>query len=225
MRFFSLALFLMFHILCQAQATYRAGLLPAVNLNKKLGRDYSVNAKVESRQLLSEGSFEDRHEVDYQYVLTDISLVLSKKVGVNNTLAGGYLVRIRHGVPAHRLIQQFTMVRRYADFRLAHRISADQTLGGGEKTEWRLRYRISAELPLTGQAVNAREFYFKANHEYLNAFQGGGYDLEIRLVPLLGYAFTDNSKLEFGPDYRLGSLTGTYPTHSFWWSCTWYVSL
>ncbi len=206
----------------QAQSSYQTGLLPALNVNTKLNRGWSINFKFESRQQLQRGIFGEEHDQDYEYVLSDLALVAGKKIGFDQSLAGGYLMRFRGQDMIHRLIQQFTIVRRYSSFRLAHRIAADQTMSAGASMTLRLRYRLSTEWPLKGQSVDPREFYIKANHEYLNVLQGEDYDLEIRFVPLLGYKFTDSNKTELGVDYRLDSFLQDHPRQRFWLRLIWY---
>jgi hypothetical protein len=140
-------------------------------------------------------------------------------------LAAGYLIRLRQQNTGHRLIQQFTIVRPYPSFRLAHRIAADQTFRDSEDVELRFRYRIATDFSLSGQKVDRREFYAKISNEYLNALQEGDYDLEVRLVSLLGFAFNDNNKLEGGIDYRLDGFIRNAGRSSFWFVVNWYVSL
>ena len=200
------------------------GVLPAVNLNKSLENDWKINLKIESRQLLKEGVFSENSETNYEYILTDIALVAAKKVGLNNALAGGYLLRFRNDQFFHRAIQQFTLTRRYAGLRLAQRFSADQTFAKDEATTFRLRYRLGVEIPLNGQSVDPQEFYLKINNEYLGSLEDEETDLEIRFVPLLGYEFTDNNKLEAGLDYRLDSFIGDDSRQRFWGIVSWYVS-
>jgi hypothetical protein len=91
--------------------------------------------------------------------------------------------------------------------------------------ELRLRYRFTAEIPFSGQEVDSGEFYLKVNNEYLNAFYEDEYGLEIRLSPMFGYVFSDNNKLEFGPDYRLTSIFEKASLSSFWLSINWYLRL
>ena len=203
-----------------AQQSAQLGLLPVINLNASLNDIYKVNFKTESREVLY------REEAStWQHELVDFAAVLSRKVGLNNTLAGGYLFRVRDGNVIHRAIQQFTVNRRLASFRLAHRFSTDQTFEAAEDVEFRLRYRLATQLPLSGQSVDAREFYLKVNNEYLNAFQGDNYDLEIRLVVVVGYEFNDNNKLEIGVDNRFDSfMTEALRTRS-WISMSWYYAI
>ncbi|MBX2827536.1 MAG: hypothetical protein KTR22_05205, partial [Flavobacteriaceae bacterium] len=79
-------------------------------------------------------------------------------------------------------------------------------------------------IPLNGQSVDPKEFYFKFNHEYLNAWEQNDYDLEIRAVPHLGYKVSKSNKLEFGLDYRLNSFLNTSPSHRFWTVINWYIA-
>jgi hypothetical protein len=206
-----------------AQNLYRAGVLPALNLRKSLSKGFSVNFKAESRQGLLKGIYGEEQYWEYDYVLTDLSLAASKKIGLNSSIAAGYLIRLRENLTVHRLMQQFTVVQRFRNFRAAHRFAADESFASGLSMELRLRYRFTAEIPFSGQAVDAREFYLKINNEYLNAFYEDEYGLEIRLSPLFGYVFTDNNKLEFGPDYRISSIFENASVSTFWLSISWYL--
>ncbi|MBK8705115.1 MAG: DUF2490 domain-containing protein [Saprospiraceae bacterium] len=208
-----------------AQSDYRVGLLPAINVNKSLGRGWAVNFKYELRQFALQGNYSSSPESAFEYDLSDFIFIASKKVGLNNSLAGGYLFRLRGTTVIHRTIQQFTIVSNYNAFRLAHRISTDQTFEPREPTTFRLRYRLTAELPLNGESVDPGEWYAKISNEYLNSLQDKSYDLEIRLIPLLGYQFTDNNKLEFGPDYRISSFLESSPRSVYWLSVNWFVKL
>lgn len=208
-----------------SQSTYQFGVLPALNLNRKLKSDWSINTKIESRQLLRRGEFNGISDKKYKYVLTDYSLISAKKVGLNSRIAGGYLVRVEGKEVLHRLIQQFIVVQRFSGFRLAHRFLSDQTFSALQKPEFRLRYRLTSELPLNGEAVDPGEFYLKVNNEYVNSLQGTDYDLEIRLVPLLGYDLTSDFKIEAGMDYRINSFLNKNTRHSYWMSFNFFVEI
>jgi len=161
------------------QGVHETGLLPSININKKLPSDWSINFKVESRQSIIEQS--------YRYQLTDVSLAGSKKIGINTSIAAGYMMRIEPEGIASRTIQQINFIVRKVDFKLAHRISCDQTLVPGESTEYRFRYRLSSEIPFSGQTLDVKEFFIKVSNEYLNSFLAGAYDLEIRGLGFVGY--------------------------------------
>lgn len=200
----------------QAQGTWELGALPAVNFNKKLQNNWSINGKLESRYLARSGDFNEQILRRNQYVLTDIAFVAAKKIGLNSRVAGGVLARFEDGEFIQRTIQQFVIVQRFRGFRLAHRFVTDQTFSPSEATEWRMRYRISTEIPLNGEALDVNEFYLKLNHEYLNSFQNSDYDLELRVIPLLGYGLSEHLKIETGLDYRLDSFIGGAAEHTYW---------
>ncbi len=209
-------MFLLLQCVGYAQRTYQFGALPSINLNIKLKSDWSLNTKLESRQLFQRGEINGNDEKEYKYILTDFSLIAAKKVGLNSRLAGGYLIRFEEGETIHRFIQQYVIVQKMSGFRLAHRILSDQTFSKIEKPEIRIRYRITSEIPLNGEEVDQGEFYVKLNNEYINSFQSFEYDLEIRLIPILGYDITDNLKIESGLDYRVNSFFNDSIRHSYW---------
>lgn len=208
-----------------AQSTYQFGGLPSVNLNKKLKNDWSLNTKIESRQVFQRGEINGSSDKEYNYVLTDLSLIAAKKVGLNSRIAGGYLIRFEDGDFFHRFIQQYVIVQKLSGWRLAHRISSDQTFSKIEKPEIRFRYRITSEIPLNGESVDPGEFYLKLNNEYVNSFQVLEYDLEIRLIPLLGYDIKDNFKIESGLDYRVNSFFNNSTRHSYWMTFNLFIDI
>lgn len=206
-----------------AQGSWQSGLLPALNISRKLNDSWALNLKGESRVQLIQGDFSGEWEDAEGYQLTDMSIQLVRKTGLNNNLAVGYLTRFRGDAIIHRTVLQYTQVRRYSSLRLAHRLVADQTYSESEPVSLRLRYRITLELPLEGQAIDAGEWYLKMSNEYLNELQAGQYDLEFRLIPFLGYYLNDRSKWELGIDYRLGRFLREAPGHVFWLSLNSYL--
>ncbi|NCU31381.1 MAG: DUF2490 domain-containing protein, partial [Candidatus Moranbacteria bacterium] len=193
-----------------AQSSNQLGILPSLNINKRLPKDWSLNFKAESRQKLYQDNF------NYDYLLTDVSIIVANRIRLNTVLAGGYLVRITPDEVKHRTIQQVSITQRHEFFRLAHRLSMDQTLSNLEDTEFRFRYRVSSEIPLEGLTLDPKEFFLKVSNEYLNSLQGKDYDLEIRGAAFLGYALTSNSKMELGLDYRADSFIINNLRNRFW---------
>lgn len=217
--------FCLYPEIAKAQSSNQIGLLPSINLNHGLKEDWSVNFKIESRQLLQRGIFDDDSMKDYEYILTDYSLIAAKKLGLNSRLSGGYLFRQEEDGVVSRFIQQYTTVQRFNGFRLAHRIVTDQTFSKDENTEYRLRYRVSSEIPLNGKSADTQEFYIKINNEYLNSIQERLYDLELRIVPLIGYSFLNTQKIELGVDYRVNSFVSGSARHRVWYCFNWYFNL
>lgn len=206
------------------QNSYRSGLLPTLNLNQQLAQGWRINYQWQSRWILAEGIFSELAEERWTYRLSDFSIVGSKKVQGNQGLAIGFLMRFTGDTQRFRLLQQYTSVDKFPTFRLGHRIRADQTWGGEDDATFRLRYRISFDLPLNGATTNRNELYFKLNHEYLTALESNDFSLEIRMVPMIGLLLTDDNKLETGLDYRFDKAGGPKSRHSFWWAVNWYYS-
>ena len=195
------------------------GIIPSVSLTGKLPRDWYVNLKAESRQALYQDGFA------HDYLLTDLGVLFGKKASFHTTLAAGYLVRIREEEVFHRAIQQLSLARRYAGLSLSHRILSDQTFSGNEAAEYRLRYRISSEIPLEGQSLDPGEFFLKLSHEYVNSLQAKEYDLEIRTASFLGYVFTPKNKLEVGLEHRVDSFVSARARHRLWIGLHFYQSI
>ena len=158
-------------------------------------------------------------------MLTDFALLASKKTGFNKKFAGGYQVRFYEDEIIHRSIKQYIIVRKYAGFRIAYRIGLDQTFFEELATIHRLRIRLGSEFPLNGEEADLQEFYLKVNNEYLNIFQDDDHDIEIRMVPLLGYLLGTHNKLEAGLDYRLDSFLEGPSDHKFWFRINWFYSI
>ncbi len=220
--FIAASLYISIGVKCQS--SHQAGVLPTINITKKLGNDFEANLKWESRHNIVESHPFQGPDYNYTYLLNDISILTSKKVGLNNKISGGYLLRITNNQSIHRIIQQFSMVRKFTSFKLAHRFAADQTFAKANNT-FRLRYRIGAEFPLEGQVTDSGEFYLKLTHEYLNILRRNDYDLEIRLSPKLGYKINDDSKLEFGLDYRIDSFLDKETEQTYWINMSWFYRI
>jgi hypothetical protein len=206
-----------------AQQTYLVGLLPSINLNHQLKNNWSVNYKVESRQIFSSGTFNAESRTGFDYRLIDNSLLAAKKFGLNSKISGGYLARLEDGELTHRFIQQYSVVQRLSSFRLAHRVVTDQTFAPNESPEYRLRYRLATEVPLNGQSADLQEFYLKLSNEYLGGLQSDVTSLEVRLIPMLGYIISTQHKIELGIDYRLNKPLSLGASHRFWTGVNWYI--
>ncbi|MFA0961654.1 DUF2490 domain-containing protein [Roseivirga sp. BDSF3-8] len=212
----------LFYVQAYAQPTYEAGILPAFNLNTSLSNKWKLNFKSENRFLFVKDAFSEQPDRGLDFVLSDLSVIVSRKVGLNNSLGAGYLLRFRDNNFQHRHLWQFTIVPVGNPFRLAHRFAADQTLDEEAAAQSRLRYRLAIELPLNGTAVDPGEFYFKANQEQLHIFSDGQYDLEFRLVPVLGVNFSDDNKLEAGLDYRIDGFIESAATNTLFTTLSWF---
>ena len=207
------------------QSTFQTGGLPSLNINKKLKNDWFLNSKIESRLLFQQGEINGEVDKNFTNVLTDFSLIGSKIIGLNSRIAFGYLIRFEEGVLIHRSIQHYVVVQKLSGFRLAHRFLTDQTFSVNEEPEFRLRYRISSELPFNGESVDPGEYYLKINNEYINSLQAMKYDLEIRLIPLIGYGISERFKIETGLDYRVNSFLTNKTRNSYWMTLNFFIGI
>lgn len=206
----------------QAQHRYDFGILPSLNIKHKLDKKWGLNFKIESQQKFKSGNFENKIPFKYQYSRTDLTLMADRKVRLSNKFAAGYMYRRSGTSNIHRFIQQFSFNKKYDAFRLSQRLAADQTLQSSTSPILRFRYRLATEIPLSGDQLDSKEFYFKINQEQLHIFQKDVYDLELRLVPNIGYAINKHHKIEAGLNYRFSGFFTDKPRSQFWWALNWY---
>lgn len=76
-------------IFCIAQSSVQYGIIPSINIIKKFPKNWSANFKAESRQSIY------NQELKNDYLLTDLSLVVTKRIAANTTVGGGYLLRAK----------------------------------------------------------------------------------------------------------------------------------
>lgn len=210
------------NIFAQAQAQTRAGFLPSLNYNQKTDKVWEVNLKLESRHFVFDNTSQDS-DFEFTYSLSDVSALVGRKVGLNSKVVIGILTRIEPDAVSFRPMQQFIFQSKIENFRIAHRIATDQTFSSNESTEFRLRYRLSAEIPLSGLKVDVKEFYFKFNAEALNSIQSSEYDLELRAVPNIGYVINEQHKIELGLDNRFVSFIDNRTRFTSWITINWFL--
>ena len=207
-----------------AQSNNTIGFLPKITLSNEIHQKIKLVNSIESRQSFYNDNLNP--ESQYQYILTDITNILSFKAGNGIKLNLGYLFRIREGDIFHRSIQQLTFVNTSEGIRIAHRIATDQTFNTYRLPLFRLRYRITLEKPLNGLRVDNKEFYLKINNEYLGSLTGSKSDLEIRVVPFIGYELDKKNKVEMGIDYRIDDfIDNKGSNHAIWLAVNWYISI
>ncbi len=204
-----------------SQSSFSTGLLPRIRVSTKINDQLKWINGIESRQLILE---DVNNSVEYEYILTDVSTMISLKTGVHSVFNSGYLLRIEDTDIIHRSIQQYNIVQELFPIRLGHRFVTDQTFSSKDSPRFRVRYRIAAEKPLTGEKVDPKEFYLKLGNEYLGALQSNEFDLEIRLLPFIGYELNPSNKIELGLDYRLSEFLNSKPRNIIWVSFNWFCS-
>ena len=189
------------------------GFLPAVNVNKSLQNGYSINFKNEYRFSEVDGNT--------HLQLSDYSLLVGKKIGVNHHLSIGLLSRFEYKNVIPRSIIQYTYLQKLTRFKIAYRLVSDQTFEETNSTLFRYRFRVMTEIPLSGQELNKNEFYLKLGNEYLNGWQSKIYSFEVRGISSLGYEFNPKNKVEIGMDYRYRATPSK--RSNAWLNFCWYL--
>ncbi|MEZ5008619.1 MAG: DUF2490 domain-containing protein [Chitinophagales bacterium] len=209
-----------------AQSSYELGLLPSINVSKSFEKDWKLSFKGESRQSLKSGAFSEGNSNSYNYLLTDFIVFTSKKIAPNKALAFGYTFRIQdRSTIKNRITQQFSAAKAYSSLKLGHRLRTDETFSKNEPIELRLRYQLSIEVPFKPKSVEPNGFYYKLGNEYVTSLKAKTFDLELRLVNLIGYEFSSKSKLEWGVDYRASSFIHDELDNAFWMAVKWYWTM
>ncbi len=204
-----------------------SGFFPEVALTGSVSERVQLTFKVESQHRSYDNRATKGDRWEYFHYRTDlqgfVALSLNPfwkaSVGYQYRLAGG------DGVSTHRSIQQIAYVQRLRRSRLGHRLRIDQTYHPNEAVELRARYRLSLEIPLSGQSLDPGEFYLLLSDELIYAYQGGDSELENRLVGSLGRYFSKRAKLEAGLDYRTDRYIAEGFRTRLWFKVGGYFSL
>ena len=212
--------------LAQDQVFY-TGFFPEAAVTGSLNDRWQLTFKVESQH----GSYDTRQAEgerwEYFYDRTDLQGFVALKINPFWKVSGGYQYRLEggDGANSHRSIQQVAYVQRLRRSRLGHRLRADQTYEPAEATELRLRYRLSVEIPLSGQVLDPGEFYLLFSDEVIGSYQDREGEVENRLVGSLGRYFSKKAKLEAGLDYRTDRYVAEGFRQRLWLKVGAYVSI
>jgi hypothetical protein len=135
---------------------------PEIDVNWRLGDRWTMNA-----------GFATRHRLDEEYAFrqVEISHNTSYEIGFYSKLSLGFINRWRNTFNNDRkdetiIIGQYAHAKKYNRIKLAHRFQSQVRLRKN-LTINRNRYRISAELPLSGRKVDLKEFFIVGSTEAL----------------------------------------------------------
>ncbi|MDD2197802.1 MAG: DUF2490 domain-containing protein [Bacteroidales bacterium] len=212
-------------ITTHAQPSVTSGLLPKLSLSYSLPKGYKLDNSIESRQKLYGKNPFAQGNFAYAYVLTDFNTSLSKSIGNKRSIGVGYTLRISDVGIYHRALQQFTWTKIYKNSSLVNRFASDQTFGPKNSVQLRLRYRALFKIPLSDKNANSNGFYLKLGNEYLGIINSDkDSDIEIRLIPLLGYKINQKAAIEFGLDGRINKIFEKNSSLSIWVNLGFYAS-
>lgn len=216
---------LFFPLYLAAQQTVSSGFFPEAQLSHKI-KSVQLTAKIESQHGMVDAGKELPTEYGYYHDRTDFQGFVGSSFNPFVKWDVGYQYRWDgDGNHNHRAIQQIAWVQKKVGYRLAHRVRADQTYASGEVPLYRIRYRLSLELPLSGTQIDPGEFYLVLSDEPIYGYQNGTSTLENRLVGSLGHYFSKNQKVEAGIDHRIDRFLKGGSRQRFWLKVGWYVSI
>ncbi len=210
----------------RAQQSESAGFFPEAQLSWSPVKNLKLTAKIESQHGMVANSSETPTDWGYYHDRTDFQGFVGTSLNPFISIAGGYQYRWDGGGEnSHRSIQQISLVKRKVRYRLGHRLRTDQTFLPTDSPEFRLRYRLVAEIPLSGNRIDPGEYYLIASNEPLFGIQGETFKIENRLVCSLGHNFNKNQKLEAGLDYRTDDFLDGGLRQRLWFKVGWFVNI
>lgn len=205
---------------------FSSGLLPSITFSTPITENFQLTAKTESMQEMFSNSFQNGDYYEYSYKRTDLQGFIAYKINPFWSTAAGYQYRLVNADEnAHRTIQQLALVQRKTGYRLGHRLRTDQTFRDSESTEYRIRYRLSAEFALQGLEVDPGEFYLLISDEPIFSYQGDEQDIENRFVTSLGYYFSSKHRFEAGLDFRTDKILVDGSRNRLWINLGWKIKM
>ena len=171
---------------------------PEVDVNWRLGNRWAMNA-----------SFATSHQLDENYAFrqVEISHNTSYEIGFYSKLSLGFINRWRNTFNNDRkdetiIVGQYAHAKKYNRIKLAHRFQSQVRLRES-LTINRNRYRISAELPLTGRRVDLKEFFVIGSTEALwSLSEKRRPEISQRFSVDLGYKISSAVQAIIGSQFR-----------------------
>lgn len=206
--------------------SFSSGLVPQLSVSHKISDEFSVNVKAESWNALLHIPRGEDADWDYDYQGTDFQFFATWAFHPLWKVAAGYQLNAGpEGDIQHLSIQQVSFLQRLERIRLGHRFRTDQTYERNEMERYRLRYRLSAEIPIRGLSLDPGEPYFLVSDEVLLRIRDKETSTENRLGVYWGYYMTNKDKIQFGVDYRIAPVFSGDARNHFWLRASWYVRI
>jgi hypothetical protein len=178
------------------------GLFPEYAISYKLNDNWKLIQKTESQHgVFRRDESLEIDEVNYFHYRTDLQFFASYKLNPLAKIDGGYQFRFENG-NSHRTIQQYAWINYWKNFRLGHRLRADQTFEESEAVLWRIRYRLGTDFALQGASIDPGEKYLTGSFETILGYAQPAFQLENRYVFGVGHYFNNKHKFEMTLDYR-----------------------
>jgi hypothetical protein len=181
-------------------------------VNYSLGKDWSFNTSAAKRSLWLDNDLVGESEIEGRLAFVEVNQFATYQINPKLKTSLGYKYRWLDPTEGgrffeHRITQQLAMIHRTRVIRLTSRLRSEQRFRN-ETFAQRLRYRFSIDFPLSGESLNAREFYLLASNEVTYEIQNARPNQwGNRLTSGLGYLFGPVIKIQLSFTYRSGNFT------------------
>ena len=182
-----------------------------IDLNAKLSETVSLNIGSAYRNEVSDGL--TNTSFDYESKHLQFSTNVSTIIGFYGKISGGIMFRFNtiensNNENELRLSQQYSYSKRFNAFRIVHRAQLDERIRSAS-TVWRLRYRLSGDLPLNGLKLDKGEFYLVISTESLLSVSSRFRpEWDQRFTIALGNQLMDKIKIQLDTEYRIEDYLG-----------------
>ena len=214
----------MFSLNSKAQNNhFELGILPSINLMKKLVNNWDAQFNTEFRQGFVQNFLSEKSTFRYEYIHTDFTFILNKSNEKNIFSYGlGYVLRSEASTSEmHRFLIQIKNRSNLNNTEISYRIRIDASFQNNYSPIYRVRSKFKVSLPINNSCLS-----FNLGNEFVNIFSGTSYDLEIRTLPSLTVKLNQNKKLNFGLDYRTRSfLDNPNFEGNYWITMKYFISL
>ena len=164
--------------------------------NKKLNSKWNVHHEIQYRNYNAIG--------DLEQLLIRAGLGYNIATNSNLLLGYGYIASenyidhtdAKNNINEHRIFQQFTTKQKVGIINLSHRYRFEQRFIEGN-FKMRLRYFLSANIPLNNKDLVSKTWYILAYNEIFLNTESAVFDRN-RIYGGLGYKLNPNLNLEFG---------------------------
>ena len=183
-------------------------------LNYKVAENWTFNTSLAKRSIWSTVGPNRDQRLTGDLSFVEVNHFATYRVNTAIGVSAGYKYRWRAPFEAlreyeHRLTQQFAYKHITKVVRLVSRLRAEQRIGS-DSFAHRYRYRLSADMPLSGETLNAQEFYLVASNEILyEAVNVEVNTWENRMSGSIGFLLSPDLKVEMNLTYRLEDISRT----------------
>jgi hypothetical protein len=190
-----------------------------VDVNKKFASGFTLNMGARYRDLLVSDLGSRPLAPNSRHL--QLSTNLNYQLGLYDRLGGGLMYRFnsvgKDGISNElRFTQEYIHITQINAVRLAHRLKSDQRLFKSLSTEFRFRYRLSADFPLNGLKLDPGEFYaLIATETLLNSGEAFKPEWDQRFNLAFGNQITPFVKAQLDLQYRAESFSNQLQNQIF----------